>query len=173
MILAVKINCLVSNPPEGEGSQMVSAGVHRPKNTFLSHCFHMASKHVVKAKNWRKEWFLLMCKDELLTFYSAVRLLYLLIHATGGWKWTGVFAACNSRAQMLCWPYSAWLPACPKNTFLATFESVCLPFSSSVPGYSDQMPCWAKLSASHLFGSVNQILCGFLGLGGVEQTHQE
>lgn len=108
---------------------MVAARVQRPENTFLSHCFHMASKCVVKPKNWgRRGWFFSTCKDRLLAFYSAVNLLFFLIYATWGWKWTVFFAACNSRVRMLCWPYSAWLPAQQKNTFLATFKSVCLPF---------------------------------------------
>lgn len=114
----LEINCLVSNPQKDERSQMISAGGHRPKNTFLSHHFHVASKRVVKLKNWgRRGWFLSTCEDELLAFYSAVHLLYFLINATWGWKWTLFFAACNARAWMLCWPYSAWLPAQQKILF--------------------------------------------------------
>lgn len=43
---------------------------------------------------------------------------------------------------MLCWPYPAWLLAWQKKWVWANFKSVCLPFSSSVPGYIDQMTCW-------------------------------
>lgn len=126
----VKINCLVTNPQEEKGSQMVSARVHRPKATS-SHSFHVTSKHVIKSKNWRRRrWFLSMCRDKLLAFHSWAR------------KWTVFFASCNSRAQILCWPDFVWLPAQQKNTFLATLKSACLPFSNSVPGYTEQMLCW-------------------------------
>lgn len=142
---------------------MVSVGVHRPKNTSLNHCFHVTSKHVVKSKNWgRKELFLSMCRDKLLAFYS------------WGWKWTVFFAACNSRAQILCWPDSVWLPAQQKNTFLATLRSACLPFSSSVPGYTEQMPYWTLyMPVICLAGWTRSFMIAMgLGVGGVEQAHQ-
>lgn len=126
----------------------------------------MASKCVVKPKNWgRRGWFFSMCKDQLLAFYSAVHLLYFLIYATWGWKWTVFFAPCNSRVRMLCWPYSAWLPAQQKILFwlLSSLFAFLFKFCSWIH-WPDAM--LGYMYASHLFGGVNQILYGFLGLGG-------
>lgn len=150
----VKSNCLVTNPQEEKSSLMVSAGAHRPKTTSLSHCLHVTSKHIVKSKNWgRKEWFLSMCRDKVLAFYS------------WGWKWTVFFAACNSRAQILCWLDSVWLPAQQKKYFFG-YPQVCLPsffkFCSWIH-WADAMLDYVY--ASHLFGRVNQILFDSLGLG--------
>lgn len=123
------------------------------KTTLLSHCSHTASRRVVKPENGeRGGGFLSTCEDQLLALCSAVHVLYFLTHSACGWKWSVCFAACNSRAQMLSWPYSAWLPARQKkNTFLATSKSICLPFSSPVPGYTAQTPCSLSMCQSFVW----------------------
>lgn len=140
------------------------------KHLLQSLFSHMASKCVAKPKNgWGTGWYISMCKTKLLVFYFAVPWLYFLIHTTWGWKWTDFFAACNSGAQVLCWPY----PAQQKNSSLAPFKSVCLPFPSCVPGYPAQMPCWAMYMPVICLAAWTRAIIIFLGLGGVEQIQQE
>lgn len=150
----VKINCLVTNPQEEEGSQMVSTRVHRPKSTSLSHCFHVTSKRVVKSKNWgRKEWFLSIAETNSLHFpLEAGNELFSLLLAIQGRKY------CADRILSVCLLKQ-------KNTFLATLRSACLPFFKfcSWIHWADAILDYEYVS--HLFGRVNQVLYDSLGLG--------
>lgn len=148
----VKINCLVTNPQEEKSSQMVSAGVHRPKNTSLSHCFHVTSKHVVKSKNWGRMIFINVQRQAPCIFtLQAGNELFSLLLAIQGRKY------CADRTLSGC--------LLNKKNYLFGYPQVCLPSFFKFCSWIH----WADavldyVYASHLFGRVNQILYDSLGL---------
>lgn len=149
---------LVSNPQEDGGSQVVSAGGHRPKNTFLSHCFHMAAKCVVKLRNWgRGGWFLSMFKDELFAFYSVCS-LYFLIQTTWGYL---QFKGANVVLTVPC------LAACSTKKYFFWLPSSLFAFLFPVLFLDTRTRCHAGLSGRQSFVWQHE-LHHFLGAGELE-----
>lgn len=131
---------------------MVSAGVHRPKNTSLSHCFHVASKHVVKSENWGRMIFINVQRQApcILLFRLEISCFLCCLQ----------FKGTNIVLTGLC------LAACSTKKYLFGYPQVCLPSFFKFCSWIH----WADavldyVYASHLFGRVNQILYESLGLG--------